>query len=102
MVDIIKPLCDNPDAVANPYAELQNTVLHSYGLSAHQRTVKWPDHPVSGPTSPLGPDGPAQRPEAELSGRDPEGPVSWQDALLPQSTYFTARGQSYFSCLPKY
>jgi hypothetical protein len=52
LVDTIVPLCDNPNAVANPYAEFQNTVLHSYGLSAHQRTVKWLDHHGLGSNKP--------------------------------------------------
>ncbi len=48
----IGPLYDNPDAVANPYEKLQNTVLRSYGLSAHQRTIKWLDHPGLGSNKP--------------------------------------------------
>jgi hypothetical protein len=51
-VDTIAPLIDDPKFVADPYEELQNTVLRSYGLSAHQRTVKWLDHPCLGSKKP--------------------------------------------------
>jgi hypothetical protein len=39
LVDTIGLLCDDPSASA----ELQRKVLPSYGLSDHQRTVKWLD-----------------------------------------------------------
>ncbi len=45
MIVTIRPLCKNPSAVDDPYAELQRRVLLSYGLSAYQRTVKWLDYP---------------------------------------------------------
>jgi hypothetical protein len=32
-------LCDNPAAVTDPYVELQNILLRSYGLSATQKTI---------------------------------------------------------------
>jgi hypothetical protein len=44
-VDTIGPLSHSLDVVTVQYAKLQNIVLRSYRLSAHQRTVKWPDHP---------------------------------------------------------
>jgi hypothetical protein len=36
----------------DPYQELQDILLRSYGLSASQRTSKWPDHPGCGNNRP--------------------------------------------------
>ncbi len=60
LVDIISPLCDDPSTADDPYAELQHIVLRSEGLSNHQRTVKWLDHPSLRGEQAIGPDGPAQ------------------------------------------
>jgi hypothetical protein len=49
LVDTIGPLFDDASTTANPYTELHCIVLFSHGLSDHQRTVKWLDHPASGP-----------------------------------------------------
>jgi hypothetical protein len=48
----IGPLCDILTRSLPPYAELQYTVLRSYGLGAHQRTIKWLDHPGLGSNKP--------------------------------------------------
>jgi hypothetical protein len=48
VVDTIEPLCGDPAAVTDPYPELQNIMLHSYGLSTAQRTARWLDHPSLG------------------------------------------------------
>jgi hypothetical protein len=83
-IDTIGPLCDNPSATDDPYAELQHIVLRSYGLM--QRPPE--DRQMDGQPRPwgeqaIGPDGQTQRPEANLGGRDPEGPVPPQDAPPP-------------------
>jgi hypothetical protein len=52
LVDTIGPLCHNPSVVDDPYAKLQRIVLHSYGLSEHQRIIKWLDHPSLGANKP--------------------------------------------------
>jgi hypothetical protein len=52
LVYTIGPLCDNHSAVIDPYAKLQRIALCSYGLSTHQRTVKWLDLPNQGANNP--------------------------------------------------
>jgi hypothetical protein len=52
LIDSIGPLCRNPSAYADPYQELQDILLRSYGLSASQRTAKWLDHPGLGNNKP--------------------------------------------------
>jgi hypothetical protein len=52
LMDTIGLLADDPKSVADPYEELQNTVLRSYRLSAHQSTVKWLDHRNFGSNKP--------------------------------------------------
>ncbi len=53
LIDSIGPLCRNPTAYVDPYQELQDILLRSYGLSASQRTAKWLDHPGIGNNKPL-------------------------------------------------
>jgi hypothetical protein len=48
----IGPLCRNPTAYADPYQELLDILLRSYGLSASQRTAKWFDQPGLGNNKP--------------------------------------------------
>ncbi len=43
LIDSIGPLC--PSSYRDPYQELQDILLRSYGLSASQRTGIWLDHP---------------------------------------------------------
>ncbi len=45
LIDNIGPLCKNPSAYADPYQELQDILLRSYGLCASERTGKRLDHP---------------------------------------------------------
>jgi hypothetical protein len=52
LIDSIGPLCRNPSAYADPYQELQDILLRSYGVSASQRTGKWLDHPGLGNNKP--------------------------------------------------
>ncbi len=39
-IDTIGALCNDPTAVADLYAELQNILQRSYGLSAAQKTIR--------------------------------------------------------------
>jgi hypothetical protein len=49
----VRPLSRDPTAVANPYRELKELLLRSYGLTDEQRTSKWLDYPMcSGDTRP--------------------------------------------------
>jgi hypothetical protein len=41
-----------PTAVGNPYKELQELLLRSYGLSVAQMTSRWLDYPMCGNTRP--------------------------------------------------
>jgi hypothetical protein len=45
-------LCRDPSAYRDPYRELQDILLRSYGLSAAQRTGKWLDYPGCGSNRP--------------------------------------------------
>ena len=52
LMDTIGHLCDNPNIVADPYAELQNILIRSYGLSDAQKTACLLDHPGLGSNKP--------------------------------------------------
>ncbi len=52
LIATVSPLSRNPTAVSNPYKELQELLLWSYGLSAEQMTNKWLDYPMCGDTRP--------------------------------------------------
>jgi hypothetical protein len=52
LINSIGPFCRNPSTYTDPYQELQDILLHSYGLSASQRTGKWLDHPGLGNNKP--------------------------------------------------
>jgi hypothetical protein len=82
LVDTIGPLFDDASTTANPYTKLHCIVLFSYGLSDHQRTVKWLDHPRPRGEQAIGPDGPAQCREACIGGRHPKSLIPPQDARL--------------------
>jgi hypothetical protein len=75
-------LCDNSDAVRR----------YVRGIAQHSATLLRTRHPpedrqMAGPPRPwvqqvFGPDRPAHRPKADIGGRDPEGPISPQDAHI--------------------
>jgi hypothetical protein len=44
----VRPLSLDPTAVADPYRELKELLLQSYGLTDEQRTSKWLDYPMCG------------------------------------------------------
>jgi hypothetical protein len=49
----VRQLSGDPTAVADPYRELKELLLQSYGLTDEQRTSKWLDYPMcSGDTRP--------------------------------------------------
>jgi hypothetical protein len=50
LIATVRPLSRNPTAVSDPYKELQEHLLQSYGLSAEQMTIKWLDYPMCGDT----------------------------------------------------
>ncbi len=52
LIDSIGPLCKHPATYCDPYQELQDILLRSYGLSPFQRTGKWLDHPGCGNNRP--------------------------------------------------
>ena len=52
LIATVRPLSRNPTAVSDPYQELQELLLRSYGLSAEQMTNKWLDYPMCGDTRP--------------------------------------------------
>ena len=45
LIDTISALCGDPNAVAEPYVELQNILSQSYRLSAAQKTARLLDRP---------------------------------------------------------
>jgi hypothetical protein len=45
LIKPIGPLCRHPSSYCDPYQELQDILLRSYGLGAAQRTGKWLDYP---------------------------------------------------------
>jgi hypothetical protein len=57
-MDTIDALCDNPTAITDPYSELQNILLQSYGLNAAHKTALRTTQ-ASGVQQALCPDGPA-------------------------------------------
>jgi hypothetical protein len=48
----VRPLSRNPSAFSDPYKELQELLLCSYGLSAAQMTSRWLGYPMCGNTRP--------------------------------------------------
>jgi hypothetical protein len=52
LIATVRPLFRDPTAVGDPYKELQELLLRSYGLSAAQMTSKWLDYPMCGNTRP--------------------------------------------------
>jgi hypothetical protein len=52
LIPTVCPLSRNPTAVSDPYKELQELLLRSYGLSAEQMTNKWLDYPMCSDTRP--------------------------------------------------
>jgi hypothetical protein len=52
LIATVRPLWRNPTAVSDPYKELQELLLRSYGLSDEQMTNKWLDYPMCGDTRP--------------------------------------------------
>ena len=52
LIATVGPLWRNPTAVSDPYKELQELLLRSYGLSDEQMTNKWLDYPMCGDTRP--------------------------------------------------
>jgi hypothetical protein len=44
----IQPLADDPTAYADPYGELKELLLESYGLTEEQKTNRWLDYPLCG------------------------------------------------------
>jgi hypothetical protein len=52
LIDSIGPLCKHPSSYRDPYQELQDILLRSYGLSIAQRTSKWLDYPGCGSNRP--------------------------------------------------
>jgi hypothetical protein len=53
LIATVHPLSRNPTAVSDPYKELQELLLRSYGLSAEQMTNKWLDYPMCSDTRPF-------------------------------------------------
>jgi hypothetical protein len=52
LIASIYPLSRDPTAAADPYKELKELNLRSYGLSDEQITNKWLDYPMCGDTRP--------------------------------------------------
>ena len=52
LIATVRLLSRNPTAVSDPYKELQELLLRSYGLSATRMTGKWLDYPMCGNTRP--------------------------------------------------
>jgi hypothetical protein len=46
LIPTVRPLSRDPITVADPYRELKELLLRSYGLSDEQRTSKWLDYPM--------------------------------------------------------
>ncbi len=53
LIDTIGPLCKHPSSYRDPYKEVKDILLRSYGLSVAQRTSKWMDYPGCGSKSSL-------------------------------------------------
>ncbi len=52
LIPTIRPLSRDPTTISDPYKELQELLLRSYGLSAKRMTSKWLDYPMCGDTRP--------------------------------------------------
>jgi hypothetical protein len=52
LIATVHQLLRNPTALSDPYKELQELLLRSYGLSDEQMTNKWLDYPMCGDTWP--------------------------------------------------
>jgi hypothetical protein len=52
LIATVRPLLRDPTAVSDPYKELKELLLRSYGLSDKQMTNKWLDYPMCGDTRP--------------------------------------------------
>ena len=52
LIATVRPLSRDPTAFSDPYKELQELLLRSYGLSATRMTGKWLDYPMCGNTRP--------------------------------------------------
>ncbi len=52
LIATVRPLSRDPTAFSDPYKELQELLLRSYGLSATRMTGKWLDYPKCGNTRP--------------------------------------------------
>jgi hypothetical protein len=52
LIATVRPLSRDPTAISDPYKELQELLLRSYGLSTKQMTSKWLDYPMCGDTRP--------------------------------------------------
>jgi hypothetical protein len=52
LIATARPLSRDPTAVADPYKELKELLLRSYGLSDEQMTNKWLDYPMCRDTRP--------------------------------------------------
>ena len=46
LIATVRPLSRDPSAFSDPYKELQELFLRSYGLSAAQMTSRWLDYPL--------------------------------------------------------
>jgi hypothetical protein len=46
LIATVRPLSRDPSAFSDPYKELQELLLHLYGLSAAQMTSRWLDYPM--------------------------------------------------------
>ncbi len=52
LIATVCPLAKDPSSYHDPYQELQDILLRSYGLSVAQMTSKWLDYPLCGNTRP--------------------------------------------------
>jgi len=52
LIATVRLLARDPTAVGDPYKELKELLLRSYGLSDEQMTNKWLDYPMCGDTRP--------------------------------------------------
>ncbi len=51
LIATVRPLAKDPSYYRDPYQELQDILLRSYGLSVAQMMSKWLDYPMCGNTS---------------------------------------------------
>jgi hypothetical protein len=52
LIATVRPLARDPTAICDPYKELKELLLQSYGLSDEQMTNKWLDYPMCSDTRP--------------------------------------------------